>query len=160
MAVLLFSVQLCPALCDPMDYNTLASLSFSTSQSLLKLVSFESVMPFNHLILLPPSPSALNLFQHRGLFQWLGSSHQVVKVLEFQLQHQSFQRIFKVDFLSDWLVWSPLVQGALKSLFQHHNSKASILGSVIENPPANTKDAGSQFPRLERSPREGNGYPF
>ena len=47
----------------------------------------------------PPSP-ALNLSQHQGLFQWVStSSHQVVKVLELQLQHQSFQWIFRTDFL-------------------------------------------------------------
>jgi len=46
------------------------------------------------------SPSlAFNLSQHHGLLQWVGSSHEVVKVLEFQLQHQSFQWIFKADFL-------------------------------------------------------------
>ena len=45
----------------------------------------------------PPSPPALNLSQHQGLFQWVGSSHQVAKVLE--LQHQTFQWIFRVDFL-------------------------------------------------------------
>ena len=50
--------------------------------------------------------SSLNLSQHRGLFQWVSSSHQVAKVLELQLQHQSFQWIFKVDFLYDELVWS------------------------------------------------------
>ena len=50
--------------------------------------------------------SALNLSQHQGLFQWVGSSHQMAKVLELQLQHQSFQWIFRVDFLQDWLVWS------------------------------------------------------
>ena len=46
-----------------------------------------------------PSPPALNLSQHRGLFKWVSSSHQVVKVLEIQLQHQSFQWIFRTDFL-------------------------------------------------------------
>ena len=46
-----------------------------------------------------PSPPALNLSQHQGLFQWVSSSHQVAKVLEFQLQHQSFQWIFRTDFL-------------------------------------------------------------
>ena len=46
-----------------------------------------------------PSPPALNLSQHQGLFQWVGSSHQVAKVLELQLQYQSFQWIFRVDFL-------------------------------------------------------------
>ena len=46
-----------------------------------------------------PSSSAFNLSQLQGLFQWVSSSHQVTKVLEFQLQHQSFQRIFSSDFL-------------------------------------------------------------
>ena len=45
-----------------------------------------------------PSP-ALNLSQHQGLFKWVSSLHQVAKVLEFHLQHQSFQRIFRTDFL-------------------------------------------------------------
>ena len=57
--------------------------------------------------LLSPSPSALNLSQHQGLFPWVGSSHQVAEVLEVQLQHQPFQWLFRVDFLYDWLVWSP-----------------------------------------------------
>ena len=46
-----------------------------------------------------PSPSALNLSQHQGLFKWVRSSHQVAKVLEFQLQHQSFQWIPRTDLL-------------------------------------------------------------
>ena len=46
-----------------------------------------------------PSPPAFNLSQYQGLFKWVSSSHQVVKVLEFQLQHQSFQWIFRTDFL-------------------------------------------------------------
>ena len=65
-----------------------------------------------------PFSFAFNLSQHQGLFQWIGCSHQVVNVLEFQLQRQSFQWIKKerkeisqwicrVDFLWDWLVWSP-----------------------------------------------------
>ena len=45
-----------------------------------------------------PSPPAFNLSQHQGLFRWVNSSHQVAKVLEFQLQHQSFQWIFRTDF--------------------------------------------------------------
>ena len=52
-----------------------------------------------------PSPPVFNLSQHQGLFQWVSYSHQVVKELE--LQYQSFQWIFRVDFLEDWLVWSP-----------------------------------------------------
>ena len=54
-----------------------------------------------------PSPPAFNLSQHQGLFQWVRSLHQVAKVLKFQLQHQSFPWIFRTDFLSDGLVWSP-----------------------------------------------------
>ena len=53
-----------------------------------------------------PSPPSLNLSKHQGLFQWVSSSHQVAKILGLQLQHQSFQWKFRVDFLSDWLVWT------------------------------------------------------
>ena len=78
------------------------------------------MMPSKHIILLSPSPPALNLSKHQGLFQWACSSHQVTKVLE--LQHQSFQWIFRNDWF-DLLA----VQGTLKSLLQHHSSKVSIL---------------------------------
>ena len=53
----------------------------------------------------PPSSLALNLSQHQNGFQWVGSSHQVARVLE--RQHQSFQWIFRIDYLWNWLVWSP-----------------------------------------------------
>ena len=59
-----------------------------------------------HLLLSPSFPS-FNLSQHQGVFQWVGSLHQVAEVLELQLQHQSFQWMFRIDFLWDWLVWSP-----------------------------------------------------
>ena len=49
--------------------------------------------------LLSSSPPAFNFPQHQGLFQWLGSLHEVAKVLELQVQHQSFQRILRIDFL-------------------------------------------------------------
>ena len=67
--------------------------------------SCDDIKPLHPL--LSPSPPALNLSQHQGLFQWVNSSHQMAKVLEFQLQHQSFQWIFRGDFLQDWVVWSP-----------------------------------------------------
>ena len=77
-----------------------ASLSSTISQSLLKLMSIESVMPSNHLILCHLLPLLPSIFpQHQGFFQWVSCSHQVVKVLELQLQHQSFQWMFTVDFL-------------------------------------------------------------
>ena len=93
-----------------------ASLSFTVSQSLLKLTSIESVMPSNHHILSPPSLPSLNLSQHQGLFQRVGSSHQGTKVLELQLQHQSFQWIFRVEFP---LGLTGLISLLSKSLLQH-----------------------------------------
>ena len=57
--------------------------------------------------LFSPSPTAPNPSQHQGLFQWVDSSHQVAKVLEFQLQHQSFQRTPRTDLLQDGLVGPP-----------------------------------------------------
>ena len=122
-------VQSCPTLCDPMDYNTPGLLSITNSQSLLKFMSIESVMTSNHLILCYPLLLPLSIFPSILVFS--NESHQVVKVLEFQLQHQSFQwthkiHSFKMDCL-DLLA----VQGTLKSLLQHHSSKASILGAQL-----------------------------
>ena len=57
----------------------------------------DAIQPSHHLS--SPYPPSLNLSQHQGLFKWVSSSHQVAKVLEFQLQHQSFQWIFRTDFL-------------------------------------------------------------
>ena len=57
----------------------------------------DAIHPFHPLS--SPSPPTLNLSQYQGLFQWIGSSHQVAKVLELQLQHQSFQWVFRIDFL-------------------------------------------------------------
>ena len=93
-----------------------------------------------------PTPPTFNLSQHQGLFKWVSSLQQVAKVLEFQLQQQSFQWRFRTDFLkqnktkqnqnkqkkgliSFRMNWLDLfaVQGTLKSLLQHHSSKASIL---------------------------------
>ena len=62
-----------------------ASLFITISQSSLRPVSIESVMPSSHLILSSPSPPAPNPSQHQGLFQWVNSLHEVAKVLEFQL---------------------------------------------------------------------------
>ena len=78
----------------------------------------------------PLSSASLLVFsfsQHQGLFKWVSSSHQVAKVLELQLQHQSFHWILRTYFLQiDWLDLLA-VQGTLKSLLQHHNSKVSLL---------------------------------
>ena len=84
----------------------------------------DAIQPFHPLLL--PSLLALNLSQHQGLFQWVGSSHQVAKVLELQLQHQSFQWVFRVDFLQDWLVWSPC-----SPWYSQESSPAPQLESII-----------------------------
>ena len=81
----------------------------------------------------PSSPSAFNLSQHQGLFQWVGSSFQVAKLLDLQLQHQSFQWIFRVDFFKiDWFDLL-VVERTLKSLLQHNSLKASILWQSYPN---------------------------
>ena len=114
-----------------MDCSTPAFPVLHLLEFALKLMSVESVMLSNHLILcqplLPFSPCPQS-FPGISLFLWVSSLHQVAKVLELQLQHQSFQWIFRVDFLWDELVGFPLGwTGTLKSLLQHHSSKASIL---------------------------------
>ena len=76
-----------------------ASLFITTSWSLLKFMSIESVVPSNHLIFCHPLTSCLQSFQHQGLFKWVRSLHQMAKELKFQLQHQSLQWIFRTDFL-------------------------------------------------------------
>ena len=74
-----------------------------------------------------PSPPAFNLFQHQGLFQEVSSLHQVAKVLEFQLSKSpSNEYSGLISFRMDCLALLA-IQGALKSLLQHHNSKASTL---------------------------------
>ena len=74
-----------------------------------------------------PSPPAPNPSQHQGLFQWVSSSHEVAKGLEFQLQHPSSnEHPGLISFRMDWLDLLA-VQGTLKSLLQHHSSKISIL---------------------------------
>ena len=77
-----------------------ASLPITSSQSLLKLKSIKSVMPSNHLILCHPLLLLPSIFSSNRVFsKWVSSLHQVAKILEFQLQYQSFQWIFRTDLL-------------------------------------------------------------
>ena len=69
--------------------------------------------------LLPSSPTALNLSQHQGLFQWIDSLRQVAKGLELQLQHQSFQWIFKSQFPLGWTGWISLEPKGLSGVFSN-----------------------------------------
>ena len=96
------SVQLIRLLKTPWTAAHQPSLSITNSPSLLKLMSIESdaIQPSNPL--LSPSPPAFYLSQHQGLFHWVSSLHQVVKVLELQFQHQSFQWIGLISFRIDW----------------------------------------------------------
>ena len=102
------AAQMCLTLCDPMNRSTpglpVHHQLPEFTQIHVHRVS-NAIQPSHPLS--SPSPPAFNLSQPDGLFQWVSSSHQMAKVLEFQLQHQSFQWIFRTEFLWDGLVWSP-----------------------------------------------------
>ena len=102
-----FITQSCLTLCDPMNFS-IPGLSVhhqlpELAQTHVHRVG-DAIQPSHHP-LSPPSAPPFNLSQHQGLVQWVSSLHQVAKVLE--LQHQSFQWIFRTDFLKNWLVGSP-----------------------------------------------------
>ena len=92
--------QSCLTLCDPMDCSPQGLPVYHQLPEFTQTHVHEvgdAIQPSYPLS--SPSPPALNLSQHQGLFKWVSSSHQVAKVLELQLQRQSFQRIFRTDFL-------------------------------------------------------------
>ena len=82
-----------------------ASLSFTISWVCSNSCALDQWCHPNFLTSVPLFSSCLLLYQHQDLFQWVGRLHQVAKLLELQLQYQSFQWIFRTDFLSDCLVW-------------------------------------------------------
>ena len=84
-----------------------ASLSITSSLSSPRFTSVESVMPSSHLILCHPLLLLPPILPSISLFQWVNSSHEVAKVLEFQLEHHSFQRDPRADLLQNGLVGSP-----------------------------------------------------
>ena len=92
--------HLCLTLCDPVDCSTSGFPVHHQSQELAQTHVHQvgdAIQP-SHPLSSPPPPT-FSLSQHWGLFQGVSSSHQVAKVLEFQCQHQSFQWIFRTDFL-------------------------------------------------------------
>ena len=125
--ILLFS-QSCPTLCNPWTIALQASLSFTISQSLLKLMPIESVMPSNHLILCLPLLLLPSLFPSIRVF----SSESTLRMRWPKYWSFSFSIISSkehpglISFRMDWLDLLS-VQGTLRSLLQHHSSKASIL---------------------------------
>ena len=98
----------CPTLCDSMDCSTPGLPVHHQLPELAQTHVYQvsdAIQPPHALWY--PFPPAFNLFQHQGLFPWVSSLHQVAKVLELQLQYQSFQWIFRTDLLWNGLVGSP-----------------------------------------------------
>ena len=125
--------QSCPTLCDPMDCST---PGFPVHHQFPEFTQInvhwvsDAMQPSHPLS--SPSPPAFNLSQHQGLFQRVGSSHQVAKVLEFQFQHPSFQWTPRTDIL--WMDWLDLLavprdsqESSLTPQFKSINSSALSL---------------------------------
>ena len=92
-------IQSCPTLCNPMNHTPGLPVHHQLPESTQTHVHWvDDNIQLSHPL---PSPSlpALNLSQNQGLFKWVSSSHQVAKVLEFQLKHQSFQLTPRTDLL-------------------------------------------------------------
>ena len=120
--------QSCPTLCDPMDYSTpdlpvhCQLLEFTQTHVHWVGDTIQRSHPLSS-----PSPPAFNLSQHQGLFKWLNSSYQVAKYWRFCFNiSPSNEHPGMISFRIDWLDLLA-VQGTLKSLLQHHSSKASFL---------------------------------
>ena len=111
--------QSCPTLCNPVDYST---PGFPVHHQLLELtqthVHWISYAIQSSHPLSSPSPN-INISQQKGIFQWVSSLHQVAKVLEFQLQHQSSQWIFRTDFLLGQTGWICLQSKGLSRVFSY-----------------------------------------
>ena len=129
----MFSVQFssvdqsCLTLCDPMDCSCQASLAITSARSLIKLISIESVMPSNHLILCHPLLLLSSIFPRIRVF-----CKESVLCITWP-KYWSFRFSISLSYIYSGLIsfrmdWLDLlaVQGTLKSLLQHHSSKASI----------------------------------
>ena len=122
------AAQSCPTLCDPMNHST---PGLPVHQQLPEFTQThvhwvgDAIRPSHPL--LSPSPPAFNFSQHQSLFQWVNSSHEVAKVLDFSCNIiPSKERPGLISLRMDWLDLLA-VQGTLKSLLQHHSSKESII---------------------------------
>ena len=129
--------QSCPTLCDPMNRSRPGlpvhhQLPEST-QTHVHCVS-DTIQPSHPLS--SPSPSALNLSQHQGLFQWISSLYRVAKVLEFQLQNQALQWTPRTDLLQNGLVGSPCSQRDSQESFSTPQFKSinSLVFSFLHSP--------------------------
>ena len=125
-------VQSCPTLCNPMNHSTPGlpvHHQLPESTQIHVHCDSDAIQPSHPLS--SPSPPALNLSQHHGLFKLVSFSHQVALVSEFQLQHHFFQwNPGLISFRTDWLDLLA-VQQTLKSLLQHHSSKHQFFGTQL-----------------------------
>ena len=120
--------QLCPILCDPIDYSTsglpVHHQCLEPTENHVHWVN-DAIQPSHPLS--SPSPPAFNLSQHQGLFQWVSSSQRWPKYWSFSFSiSPSNEYSGLISLRIDWLDLLA-VQGTLKSLLQHHSSKASVL---------------------------------
>ena len=120
--------QLCLTLCTLMDCSMPGFLVHHQHPELTQTHVHwvgDPIQPLHSLS--SPSPPAFNLSQHQGLFQWVSSPHHVPKILSFSFSiSPSNEYSGLISFRIDWFDLH-VVKGTLKSLLQHHNSKASIL---------------------------------
>ena len=119
--------QFCLTLCDPMDCSTLSFLSITNSRSLLRLMSIESVMPSNHLILccpilLPSIFPSIRVFSKESV---LHSRWPKYWSFSFNISPSTEYSVL-ISFRIEWFYFLA-AQGTLKSLLQHHSSKVTIL---------------------------------
>ena len=127
--------QSCPNICDPTNH-TMPGLPvchqlLEFTQTRVHRVG-DAIQPPNSLS--SPSPPGPNPSQHQGLFQWVNSSHEVAKVLEFQLQHHSFQWTPRTDPLG-WTSWISLQSKGLSRVFSpQFKSINSLALSFLHSP--------------------------
>ena len=120
--------QSCPILCDPMNRSSLSITNSRSSLSPPKPMSIQSVMPSNHLILcrplllLPPIPPSIRVFSNESTLHMRWPKHWS---FSFNISHSN-EHPGLISFRMAWLDLFA-AQGILKSLLQHHSSKASIL---------------------------------
>ena len=126
--------QSCLTLCDPMYCSTSGLPVYHQLPEFTQIhvhrVS-DAIQPSHPLS--SPSPPASNPSHHQSLFQLVNSSHDMAKVLEFQLEHHSFQRNPRADLLQNGLVGSPCSPRTLKSLLQHHSKKHQFFGAQLSS---------------------------
>ena len=126
--------QSCPTLCNPMNHSTPGPPSITNSQSLLKLMSIESVMPSNHLILchllflLPPVPRSMRVFSNESTLRMRWPKYwSFTSSIRPSNEHPGL-----IPFRMDWLDLLA-VQGTLKSLLQHHSQKHQFFSTQFSS---------------------------